>query len=48
MPADPQVGMTYRQEYYEGEAEDGGEILGLDERVEVPFGPFDGVLLTKD
>lgn len=48
MPGDPQVGMKYRQEYYEGEAEDNGEILSLDEMAEVPFGHFDDVLLTKD
>jgi hypothetical protein len=48
MPVEPEVGMTYRQEYYEGEAEDAGEVLGLDEWVEVPFGSFDGVLMTKD
>ena len=48
VPADPEVGMTYRQEHYAGEAEDEGEILSLDERAEVPFGPFDNVLMTKD
>lgn len=48
MPGDPQVGMKYRQEYYEGEAEDNGEILSLEEMAEVPFGRFDNVLLTKD
>ena len=48
MPGNPQVGMKYRQEYYEGEAEDNGEILSLDEMVEVPFGQFAGALLTKD
>jgi hypothetical protein len=48
MPAEPGVGMTYRQEYYEGEAEDAAEVLSLDEQVEVPFGAFDGVLMTKD
>jgi hypothetical protein len=48
VPADPQVGMTYRQEYYAGEAEDEGEILSLDERAEVPFGSFDNLLMTKD
>ena len=48
MPARPEVGMAYRQEYYAGEAEDAGEILSLDEQVEVPFGSFDGVLMTKD
>jgi hypothetical protein len=48
LPGDPEVGMRYRQEYYEGEAEDAGEILALDARAEVPFGSFDGALKTKD
>jgi hypothetical protein len=48
MPADPQVGLTYRQEYYEGEAEDLGEIMSLDEQAQVPFGHFRPVLMTKD
>ena len=48
MPADPEVGMAYRQEYYKGEAEDNGEILSLDERAKVPFGSFENVLKTKD
>jgi hypothetical protein len=48
VPADPEVGMTYQQEYYAGEAEDEGEILSLDERAEVPFGSFDNLLMTKD
>jgi hypothetical protein len=48
VPAKPEVGFTYRQEYYKGEAEDAGEILSLDEWVEVPFGSFEDVLMTKD
>jgi hypothetical protein len=48
VPADPKVGMVYRQEYYAGEAEDEGEVLSLDERAEVPFGSFDNLLITKD
>lgn len=48
VPADPQVGMEYRQEYYAGEAEDAAEILSLDEQAQVPFGHFRDVLLTKD
>ena len=48
VPADPQVGTTYRQEYYEGEAEDVGTVLSLDEQAQVPFGHFREVLLTKD
>ena len=48
VPAEPEDGMTYRQEYYAGEAEDAAEVLSLDEKVEVAFGSFDGVLMTKD
>jgi hypothetical protein len=48
LPADPKVGMKYRQEYYKGKAEDAGEILSLDERVRVPYGSFEHVLQTKD
>ena len=48
MPGDPQVGLAYRQEYYEGEAEDNGQILKLDDTARVPYGSFDGVLKTKD
>jgi hypothetical protein len=48
MPADPQDGMAYRQEYYEGEAEDEGEILSLDRQAEVAAGHFTGVLLIND
>jgi hypothetical protein len=48
MPGDPQPGLAYRQEYYEGEAEDNGQILSLEEMVDVPFGHFEEVLMTKD
>ncbi len=48
MPADPKPGMTYRQEYYEGEAEDNGEILSVDEMAETPTGFYDDAILTKD
>jgi hypothetical protein len=48
VPAEPEDGMTYRQEYYAGEAEDAAEVLSLDEQAEVPFGRFDGVLMTKE
>jgi hypothetical protein len=46
--AQPQVGTAYRQEYYAGEAEDRGKVLSLDERARVPFGSFDGLLMTAD
>jgi hypothetical protein len=48
MPANPRDGLAYRQEYYEGEAEDKAEVLSTDEKAEVPFGYFEGALLTKD
>ena len=48
MPASPDVGTAYRQEYYEGEAEDHGEVLALGQRASVPAGNFDGLLQTAD
>lgn len=48
MPADPQVGQAYRQEFYAGEAEDNAAILSLDEQAEVPYGHFDGAILIKE
>jgi hypothetical protein len=48
MPAKPRAGMRYRQEHYPGHAEDRGEIVGLREQAEVPFGHFRNVLMTKD
>ncbi len=48
VPAAPEVGMTYRQEHYAGEAEDAASVLSVTERAEVPFGSYEGVLLTKD
>jgi len=48
MPADPQVGDIYRQEYYAGEAEDMAEVLSLTESITVPSGSFENVLQTRD
>ena len=48
MPAEPRVGMSYRQEQYAGRAEDRARILSLDEQAEVPFGRFRGLLKTED
>jgi hypothetical protein len=48
VPAVPEVGLTYRQEYYAGEAEDAAMVLSLAEKVEAPAGAYTGVLLTKD
>ncbi len=50
MPANPTVGLTYRQEYYRGHAEDKAEIMSLREQVEVPYGYFGPgkVVMTRD
>ena len=50
MPAKPKPGLSYRQEYYKGVAEDKAAVITIDEeQVEVPFGFFKkGVLMTRD
>ncbi len=50
MPANPEPGLSYRQEYLEGEAEDEGAVITVgEEQVQVPFGFFDeDVLMTRD
>jgi hypothetical protein len=48
VPARPVPGLRYRQEYSAGRAEDQGEVVGVDERVEVGAGYFEHVLMTKD
>ncbi len=48
MPAQPAEGMAYRQEYYEGEAEDNGEVLALGQQASVPAGKYDNLVQTAD
>lgn len=48
LPAEPQIGQKYRQEYLKGEAEDNGEVLGVNQLVEVPTGSYSDALLTRD
>ena len=48
MEADPQVGDSYRQEYYPGHAEDAAKVVSLSEEVTVPFGTFTNCLQTRD
>jgi hypothetical protein len=48
MPAAPRVGLTYRQEYFAGQAEDRAEVLRRDEQAEVPLRRFQRVLVTRD
>lgn len=48
MPANPVIGQKYRQEYYQDEAEDYGEIVALDASVTVPAGNWSNCLKTHD
>jgi hypothetical protein len=50
MLADPRVGDVYRQEFYEGEAEDVGMVVALTGEVSVEAGTWSGedVLVTED
>jgi len=48
MLADPLPGISYRQEFYEGVAEDMGKVLRLNARVSVDYGNFDGCLKTRE
>ncbi len=48
MQADPQVGDSYRQEYYAGEAEDMAKVVELGQSVTVPAGSYSDVLVTRD
>ena len=48
MPADPTPGLNYRQEYYEGEAEDRASVVSTGEQAEVPAGHYRPALMTRD
>ncbi|GAB4299527.1 MAG: hypothetical protein Kow0090_14990 [Myxococcota bacterium] len=48
MPANPEVGMEYQQEYAPGVAMDRGEIMAVGETVEVPAGTFENTLRVKE
>jgi hypothetical protein len=48
MPADPQVGMAYREEYYKGHAEDEAAIIGTDAFAVVPAGRFEPGIQTRN
>jgi hypothetical protein len=48
MLADPQVGDVYRQEFYEGEAEDLAEVTGIGGSITVPLGTFTDILVTEE
>jgi hypothetical protein len=48
LPAKPKVGLSYREEYSKGEAEDQSRVLALDKQAEVPAGHYTHVLMTED
>jgi hypothetical protein len=49
MPAHPQAGESYRQEYYPpGEALDQARVLGQSGTVTVPYGRFEHALVTSE
>ena len=48
MKANPQVGAVYRQEYYQGEAEDMAEVVSLTESRTVPYSSYTDLLVTKE
>lgn len=48
MPAEPQTGMFFRQEWLPEEAEDMAEIISMNETITIPFGTFTNVMKTKE
>jgi hypothetical protein len=48
MPAHPQPGGRYRQEYYRGHAEDRAEVVSISEHARVPAGSYDGMVMTAE
>jgi len=48
VPARPRPGLTYREEYYKGHAEDGAQTLTLNAHARVPYGTFDHMLETRN
>jgi hypothetical protein len=48
LPANPTVGLAYREEYSKGVAEDQSRVLALDAQARVRAGHFTNALLTED
>jgi hypothetical protein len=44
MEANPKVGDSYRQEYYQGEAKDMADVIALGETVTIPYGTFENCI----
>ena len=48
LPAKPKIGMSYREEYSKGVAEDQSRVILLDAQAEVPAGHFKHVMMNED
>jgi hypothetical protein len=48
MRADPQLGDSYRQEYYLGRAEDIGTVVAVGQKVTVPYGTLENCVQIRD
>jgi hypothetical protein len=48
MKANPAVGDTYRQEFDKGNAEDMATVVSLAESATVPYGSYNGLLMTNE
>jgi hypothetical protein len=48
VPAKPEPGVSYREEYYKGHAEDGAEALTLDAYATVPAGTYHDMFQTRN
>jgi len=48
LPAKPRAGLSYREEYSKGLAEDQSRVLALDGQAKVPAGHFKPALMTED
>jgi hypothetical protein len=46
--AEPKQGLAYREEYYADKAEDAAEVLGVEGKVQVPFGFFRDAMITRN
>jgi hypothetical protein len=48
VPANPEPGLAYREEYYKGDAEDMAEVLSVTATAKVPFGAFEDAMQTRN
>ena len=48
VPAHPRPGLTYREDYYKGHAEDGATVLSVSAHAKVPYGTYDHVFQTRN